>query len=88
MIQQEVVVSNPLGIHARPAALIAQMSSKFSAEIWLEKDGMSANAKSIMNVMMLAAACKSKVIIRAQGAEEKQAVEAIVSLFESRFNEK
>jgi phosphotransferase system HPr-like phosphotransfer protein len=41
-----------------------------------------------MNVMMLAAACKSKVIIRAQGAEEKQAVEAIVSLFESRFNEK
>jgi phosphotransferase system HPr (HPr) family protein len=63
------------------------MASKFSADVWLEKDGVSANAKSIMNVMMLAAACKSKVIIRAQGTEEKQAVEALVALFESRFNE-
>jgi phosphocarrier protein HPr len=88
MIQQEVLVGNPLGIHARPAALIVQMSSKFSSDVWLEKDGVSANAKSIMSVMMLAAAHKSKIIIRADGPQEKEAVEALVRLFDSKFNEK
>jgi phosphocarrier protein HPr len=88
MISQEVIVCNDLGIHARPAALIAQTSNKFAADIWLEKDGVSANAKSIMNVMMLAAACKSKIIIRAQGMEEKLALETLVRLFEAKFNEK
>ena len=87
MLQQEVIVSNSLGIHARPAALIVQLSSKFSSDIWLEKDGLTANAKSIMSVMMLAAGQKSKVIIRANGAQEKEAIEALVQLFDSKFNE-
>jgi phosphocarrier protein HPr len=87
MIQQEVIVSNAFGIHARPASLIAQTSAKFKADIRLEKDGVSANAASIMNVMMLAAAQNSKLIIKAQGPEEKQAVEALVLLFNSKFNE-
>lgn len=54
----------------------------------MEKDGVSANAKSIMSVMMLAAAHKSKIIIRADGPQEKEAVEALVRLFDSKFNEK
>jgi phosphocarrier protein HPr len=87
MIQQEVIVSNSFGIHARPASLIAQTSARFKADIRLEKDGISVNAASIMNVMTLAAAQKSKLIIKAQGPEEKQAVEALVSLFNSKFNE-
>ena len=87
MITREVIVSNPLGIHARPAALIAQLSNKFAADIWIEKDGVSANAKSIMNVMMLAAACKSIIILRAQGPDEHQAVEALARLFDAKFNE-
>jgi phosphocarrier protein HPr len=87
MVQQEVIVSNAFGIHARPASLIAQTAAKFKADIRLEKDKASANAASIMNVMMLAAAQNSKLIIKAQGPEEKQAVEALVSLFNSKFNE-
>lgn len=88
MLQQEVIVSNSLGIHARPAALIVQLSSKFTSDIWLDKDGLTANAKSIMSVMMLGAGHKSKIIIRADGAQEQEAVEALVQLFDSKFNEK
>ena len=87
MIRQEVIVSNTFGIHARPASLIAQMSAKFKADIRLEKDGVSANAASIMNVMMLATTYQSKLVITAQGPEEKQAVEALVQLFNAKFYE-
>jgi|WetSurMetagenome_2_1015567.scaffolds.fasta_scaffold612831_2 phosphocarrier protein HPr len=87
MMQQEVIVSNSFGIHARPASLIAQTASRFKADVRLEKDGASANAASIMNVMMLAAAYKSTVVIKANGPEEKQAIEALVELFNSKFHE-
>jgi phosphocarrier protein HPr len=87
MTQREVIVNNHLGIHARPASLIVQTSAAFNADIWLEKDGTAANAKSIMSVMMLAASCDSKVLIRAAGKDEEKAVEAIVKLFENKFNE-
>jgi phosphocarrier protein len=87
MVQQEIEVSNVLGIHARPAALIVQLSNKFASDIWLEKDGAKADAKSIMSVMMLAAAYQSKILVCAKGKEEDQAVDAIVSLFKSNFNE-
>jgi phosphotransferase system HPr-like phosphotransfer protein len=72
MVEQEIFVSNVLGIHARPAALIVQLSNKFASEVWLEKDGVKADAKSIM--------C-------AKGREEHQAVDALVNLFKSNFNE-
>lgn len=88
MVQQEVIVGNSLGIHARPAALIVQLSSKFPTDIWLDKGDLTANAKSIMSVMMLGAGHKSKIVIRANGAQEKEAVEALVQLFDSKFNEK
>ncbi len=87
MIQQEVTVLNHLGIHARPASLIVQTSIAFDAEIWIEKDGTTANAKSIMSVMMLAAGCDSKVIVRACGKDEEKALEAMIKLFERKFNE-
>jgi phosphocarrier protein HPr len=87
MVQQEVIVSNTFGIHARPASLIAQLSAKFKADIRLEKDGVSANAASIMNVMTLAAAYQSKLVIKAQGPEEKEAVEALSRLFNAKFYE-
>jgi phosphocarrier protein HPr len=87
MVQRDVVVTNSLGIHARPASLIVQAATPFDCEIWLEKEGTSANAKSIMSVMMLAAACDSKVTIKASGKEELKAVDAIALLFEAKFNE-
>jgi phosphocarrier protein HPr len=87
MIQRDIVVTNSLGIHARPASLIVQTATPFECEIALEKDGTSANAKSIMSVMMLAAACDAKVTLRASGKDEEKAVDALTRLFEAKFNE-
>lgn len=87
MTERIVTINNELGIHARPASLIVQTSVKFASEIWIEKDGMSANAKSIMSVMMLAAAKNSSVSIRASGKDEKEAIAALMILFDQKFNE-
>lgn len=87
MTEQEVTVTNSLGIHARPASLIVQAASGFDAEVKLEMEDIVADAKSIMSVMMLAAARDSKVTIRADGADEAEAVEAVAKLFEDKFNE-
>jgi len=87
MTEKNVKVINSLGIHARPASLIVQTAIKFKSSIQLIKDGASADAKSIMSVMMLAAAQDSSVIIRANGEDEAEAVEAIIKLFELKFNE-
>jgi phosphocarrier protein len=67
--------------------MIVQTAIKYKANIWLIKDGANADAKSIMSVMMLAAACNSTVTIRATGNDEEDAVTAIASLFELKFKE-
>jgi phosphocarrier protein HPr len=87
MIERQIKVINTLGIHARPASMIVQTAVKFKANIWLIKDGANADAKSIMSVMMLAAAVNSIVTIRATGNDEEDAVTAIASLFEQKFKE-
>ncbi len=87
MLEREVTVDNSLGIHARPASLLVQAAKNFRSSIWLDKEGMSADAKSIMSVMMLAAAQHSKITIRADGADEADAVEELAKLFANKFNE-
>jgi phosphotransferase system HPr (HPr) family protein len=87
MIERTVTVSNSLGIHARPASMIVQAAGRYRADVSLEKDGTRADAKSIMNVMMLAASRGSQVTIRADGADEDEAVNAIARLFEDKFSE-
>ena len=87
MIQTDQKITNRLGIHARPAALIAQTASGFVSDIELTKDGVCVNAKSIMGVMMLAAEFGSTLRISANGSDEKQAIAALSALFENRFNE-
>jgi phosphocarrier protein HPr len=87
MKERQITVINSLGIHARPASMIVQTAMKFKSSLWLIKDGASADAKSIMSVMMLAAAYNSKVTIRASGEDEEDAVNAIAALFEKKFNE-
>lgn len=87
MVEKEVEVINTLGIHARPSSLIVQAALKFKCSISIVKNGATADAKSIMSVMMLAATSGSKVIIRAHGADEKLAIEAIADLFARKFNE-
>jgi len=87
MVQKEVTVINTLGIHARPSSLIVQTALKFKSTISIIKSGASADAKSIMSVMMLAATCGSTVTIKANGDDESAAADAIADLFRRKFDE-
>jgi phosphocarrier protein len=87
MTRKEIIVTNTLGIHARPAFQIATVANKFSADTTLVKDSHSANARSIMSLMMLAAGQNAKITIQADGKDEQAAVDALVELFEKKFNE-
>lgn len=87
MIEREATIVNQEGLHARPAAQIVRLASTFTAEIELCKDGMDVNGKSIMGVMMLAAECGSSIVIRADGPDAEQAVQALTDLVHSGFGE-
>lgn len=82
-----VRIRNQLGLHARPAALLVERAKAFPCEIFLSKDSLEVNAKSIMGVLMLAAECGSKVTLRAEGDRAEEAVEAIKLLIKGRFGE-
>ena len=87
MTEQVITISNRAGIHARPAAVLVQTAKDFSSNIYFEKGSNRINGKSIMGILTLAAAYKTELRIIAEGEDEKQAVEAIVRLFESKFEE-
>jgi phosphocarrier protein len=87
MQKVETTIVNKLGLHARPSAKLTQLASKFRAEIWMSKGARRINAKSIMGVMMLAAARGAAVVIEADGPDEAEAVEALVGLIASGFGE-
>ena len=82
-----VTVKNRAGIHARPAALIAQTANKYASEILIEKDDTTINAKSIMGVITMAAAYNTVLTIKANGSDAADAVNAIKALFDSKFEE-
>lgn len=87
MTEKILTVKNRAGIHARPAALIAQLANKFESEITLEKDSIMVNAKSIMGVITMAAGYNTVMTLKVDGPDEKEAVSAIEKLFESKFEE-
>ena len=87
MLKVEVQVVNRLGLHARPSARLTATASKFKSEVWLSKGSRRINAKSIMGVMMLAAARGSTLVIEADGVDEREAVEALRQLIASGFGE-
>lgn len=87
MAERIVVIVNPLGLHARPAAEFVKMASSYQSEITVQKDGMVVNGKSIMGVMTLAAECGSKLTIRAEGQDAEQALIALVALVKNGFSE-
>ncbi len=84
---QSVQVGNVYGLHARPAAEFVKLANTFKSEIWVSKDGLEVNGKSIMGVMMLAAERGSTIEIRATGDDAEQAVEALVRLVAVGFGE-
>ncbi len=87
MEEQTFVIKNKLGLHARAAGLLVRTANRFEAEISIEKDGMVANAKSIMGVMMLAVAMGSTVRVKADGADAREAIRALGRLIDKRFGE-
>jgi len=87
MLQREVEITNKLGLHARASARLTQVAGQFQADIWLSRNGRRVNAKSIMGVMMLAAAKGSKVVIETEGADETEAMHAVQQLIVERFGE-
>ena len=87
MLQREVEIINKLGLHARASAKLTQVAGGFKANVWLGRNGRRVNAKSIMGVMMLAAAKGSRITIEVDGPDEAQALEAVAGLIAARFEE-
>jgi phosphocarrier protein len=87
MQQREIEIVNKLGLHARASAKLTQLAGQFSAEVWISREGRKVNAKSIMGVMMLAAAKGSLVAIETDGPDEAQAMAALVGLIDGKFGE-
>ena len=80
-------IVNKLGLHARAAAMLVETASRFEAEVTVTKDGQAVNAKSIMELLLLAAACGSRIDVTAVGADAAAAVTAIGELIADRFGE-
>lgn len=80
-------IKNKLGLHARAAALMVQTVNKFAAQVTVSKDGQTADGRSIMGVLTLAATQGSKIQVEASGEDAERAIKAIEKLVESRFNE-
>ena len=86
-LERMVEVVNLMGFHARPAAEFVRLAGSFGCDVWLDKDGLEENAKSIMGVLMLAAEKGSKLVIRAKGDDAEEALEALASLVARGFEE-
>ncbi|MGH8617137.1 MAG: HPr family phosphocarrier protein [Burkholderiales bacterium] len=87
MLQREAEIVNKLGLHARASAKLTQVASGFESDIWLSRNGKRVNAKSIMGVMMLAAAKGSSIRIETEGADEQAAMDTVAGLIADKFGE-
>ena len=87
MLQREVEIVNRLGLHARASAKLTQVATQFQSDVWVSRNGRRVNAKSIMGVMMLAAAQGSRIVLETSGPDEGQAMEAVAKLISARFDE-
>lgn len=87
MQQRDVEIMNKLGLHARPSAKLTQLASQYKSDIFMARNGRRINAKSIMGVMMLAAAKGSTVTLETDGEDEQEAIDALAVLITSGFGE-
>ena len=87
MQRQETEIVNKLGLHARASAKLTQLAGSFKCEVWMEKGPRRINAKSIMGVMMLAAGKGSQVVVETDGADEQEAMTALLALIADKFGE-
>jgi phosphocarrier protein HPr len=87
MPETVVEIVNRAGMHARPASEFVKLAGTFQSEIFLEKDGLEVNGKSIMGVLMLAAECGAKLTIRVDGEDASEALDALSDLVQRGFQE-
>ena len=87
MIKKTVRIANKLGLHARPSAMLVTTASRYESEVFLTKENLRVNGKSIMGVMMLAAEQGSLLIVEVDGPDEETALNDIVKVIESGFSE-
>ncbi|MDA8129429.1 MAG: HPr family phosphocarrier protein [Betaproteobacteria bacterium] len=87
MQQRDVEIVNKLGLHARPSARVTQVASSFKSNVHMSRNGRRVNAKSIMGVMMLAAAKGSTITLETEGEDEAEAIDALAGLISSGFGE-
>ena len=87
MIIEKIKIKNKLGIHARPATLLAQEAGKYKSDIFISKDGIEVNAKSIMGIMMIAAEQGSVLQLSVNGVDEQAAIQALKNIFSKIFEE-
>ncbi len=85
--ERSYTIRNRLGLHLRAANKLVRVASRFESDIWLSKDGYEVDGKSIMGITMLAAACGSRVTVRARGQDARDALDALGSLINSKFEE-
>jgi len=87
LLERSVRIQNRLGLHARAAALLVQTAGRYASEVTIEKDGVEVHGKSIMGLMMPAAARGARVTVRADGPDEAEAVDGVACLITDRFHE-
>lgn len=87
VVSKELSIINRLGLHARAAAQLVKTANQFASEILVEKDGEQVNAKSIMGILMLAAACGSQIVVTVEGADAEDAMKSIEELVKDGFGE-
>jgi phosphocarrier protein HPr len=87
MVSRTATIRNETGVHARPAAVFVKAANHFPCEIFVEKDGLRINGKSIMGLMMLALTRDTRITVIADGEDEEKAVDALCSLVENSFVE-
>jgi phosphocarrier protein len=87
MIKTTTTISNKLGLHARASAKLTKLAGSFPCQVWISKGERRVNAKSIMGVMMLAAGIGSEVDLETDGAQEQEAMDALLALMADKFGE-
>ncbi len=86
-LERTIQIQNRYGLHARPAAEFVKLASRFRSELWVKKDDLEVNGKSIMGVMMLAAEYGSEITIRAVGDDAPEALSELCGLVDRKFGE-
>ena len=87
MVSKEIEIKNKLGLHARAAAKLVHTAARFSSDVKVRRGGEEVDAKSILGILLLAAACGTRITVTASGSDEEEALRSIEQLIESKFDE-